>query len=230
MQCNKSIFPFSPQVFTILTHMRYRAFAATLIVAFCVLSVQAQSGRRQVKTAPAAPVPTPTPEATPVPKKVEKDSELLFFVGADRHDSYSTLPLGYHDAALRGCAERLGKGSSANVEVTDKSLNRSDAIKKAKSESGSYVVQLSLTLDSMARSYDDLVLEYVVFAPGTAKVVTSGHSYLNGRRAGPVVVGPPGGTTNSGIFREELIKQAGEDAGDRILKALHLDVDVPRSP
>jgi hypothetical protein len=209
--------------------MSYRAFAATLLIAVCVSSVSAQSGRRQVKPPPAAPVPSPTPEPTPVPKKADKDSELLFFVGADRHDSFSNLPFSYHDAALRGCVDRLRR-SSASVDVTEKSLTRSEAIKRAKSEEGGYVVMLNLTLDSMARSYDDLEVEFLVFAPGTAKLVTSGRSYLNGRRAGSVVVGPGSRGSTSGLYREQLLKQAGEEAGDRILKALHLNVDIPRSP
>jgi hypothetical protein len=210
--------------------MSYRPFAALCIIALCVLSVQAQSGRRQVKHPPAAPVPTPTPEPTPVPKKVDKDSELFFFVGADQHDSFSTLPLSYHDAALRGCVDSLRAGSSASVDVTQKSLSRGEAIKRAKSEAGGYVVMLSLKFDSMARSYDDLILEYLVLAPGTAKVVTSGRTYLNGRRAGPVVVGPGSRGSTSGLYREQLLKQAGEEAGSRILKALHLNLEIPRSP
>jgi len=210
--------------------MSYRPFAATLIIVLCVLTVAAQSGRRQVKPPPAAPVPTPTPEPTPIPKKVDKDSELLFFVGADHHDAFSTLPFSYHDAALRGCVDRLRANSSASVDVTDKSLSRSEAIKRAKSAEGGYVVMLSLTLDSMARPYDDLILEYLVFAPGTAKLATSGRTYLTGRRAGPIVVGPGSRGSTSGLYREQLLKLAGEEAGDRILKALHVNVAIPRSP
>jgi hypothetical protein len=210
--------------------MSYRPFAATLILVLCALSAQAQSGRRQVKPPPSAPVPTPTPEPTPVPKKVDKESELLFFVGADRHDSYSTLPFSFYDAALRGCADRLRAGTSASVEVSERSVSRGEAIKKAKSDTGSYVVYLSLTFDSMARTYDDLVLEYVVFAPGTAKVVTNGRSYMNGQRAGPVVIGPPRGSGTGGLYQEQRIQLAGEDAGNRILKALHLKMEIPDKP
>lgn len=198
------------------------------VLALCVWSVQAQSGRRNAKPPPAAPVPTPTPEPTPTPKKADKESELLFFVGADRHDSFATFPFSYYDAALRGCADRLRAGSSAGVDVSDKSLNRGDAIKKAKSESGSYVVLLTLKFDQLARSYDDLILEFVVFAPGTAKVVTTGRSYPAATRAGPVIAGPRGPTGS--VYRERLIMQAGEDAGNRILKALHLDVEIPKQP
>lgn len=205
--------------------MRYRSFATILLLALCAVSVQAQSGRRQVKPAPSAPIPSSTPEPTPTPKTAKKN-ELLFFIGADRSSSYSTLPFSYYDAVLHGCASRLSAGSSADVDVSDHSVNRAEAIKKAKGETKSYVVWLNLTLDTMARSYDDLVVEFIVYAPETAKVVTNGRSYLKGQRAGPIVVDPTGGRSTGGLYREELLKRAGEDTGDRILKALHLDVQV----
>lgn len=204
--------------------MTYR-LTITLLIALCAVSVQAQSGRRQTKPAPAAPIPTPTPEPTPIPKKEEKE-ELLFFIGANRYSSYQSYPLSYYDAVLRGCAERLRARSSASVEVTDKDFTRGEAIKKAKSEAGSYVVLLTLSLDTPARSYDDLILEYVVFTPGTAKVLTTGRSYQNAHRRGPVVVGPT--SRGSGLYREVLLQQAGEDAGERILKALRLNTPVVR--
>ena len=206
--------------------MRYRRCAPLLLLVLCALSVQAQSGRRQVKPPPVAPIPSPTPEATPTPKKEAKKNELLFFVGTDRSGSYSTLPFSYYDAVLRGCASRLQAGTSADVDVSDHDVNRGEAIKKAKSETKAYVVWLNLTLDTMARSADDLVLEFIVYAPETAKIVTNGRSYMTGRRAGPVVVDPTAGRTASGLYREELLKRAGEDAGDRIIKALHLDVQI----
>ena len=79
----------------------------------------------------------------------------------------------------------------------------------------------------MARTYDDLVLEFIVYAPETAKVVTNGRSYLRGQRAGPITVDPNAGRTTSGIYRQEMLKRTGEEAGDRIIKSLHLDVTIP---
>jgi hypothetical protein len=203
--------------------MRYQRFAIAFVIALCALTVQAQSGRRQTKPPPAAPVPTPTPEPTPTPKKEEKERELLFILGADRTSSYSTFPFSYYDAVLRGCGDRLRAGSSASVDISEQSVSRGDAIKKAKSETGAYVVLLTLTFDSMARSAEDLIVEYVVFAPTTSKVVTNGRSYLNSNRKGPIVVGRR--STNA-LYLEQMLKQAGEDAGSRILKALHLNVTV----
>ena len=210
--------------------MTYRPFATLLVIALAVWSVQAQSGRKHAKPAPAAAVPTPTPEPTPAPKKTEKQSELEFYVGADRTDTTAMLSFAYYDWAVRGCADRLRAGSSATVDITDQSFSRGEAIKKAKSETKSYVVLLNLKFDNMARTDTELILEYIVFAPGTAKIVTQGHSYLNANRAGPIIAGPTSRGPNSEYYREQIIRRAGEDAGNRILKALHLDVDIPRQP
>lgn len=206
--------------------MSYYRLAITLLIVLCAMPiVQAQSGRRKTQPAPAAPVPTPTPEPTPIPKKEEK-TDLLFFIGADRFSSYGSYPFSYYDAVLKGCADRLRAGSSASVDITDKDLSRGEAIKKAKSEARSYVVLLTLKFDTLARSYDDLILEFVVFTPGSAKVVITGRSYQNANRKGPIIVGPTG--RGSGLYREQLLQQAGEDAGTRILKAMNLNTPVMR--
>ena len=204
----------------------YRLISSVLIViALCAISAAAQSGRRQNKPAPAAPVPSPTPEPTPTPKKQEKEAEVRFVVAVDRNTSFHAgYPAYFYRAAQRGCADRLRTGSSAEVDVADRDISRGEAVKRAKAETTGYVVLLSFSLDNMtARSYDDVDLNYVVFAPGTAKVLASGRTYQNASRAGPVIVSPPGGSTNA-IFREKLLQQAGEDAANRILKALHMGV------
>ncbi len=205
-------------------------FSCLLAIAVCALSVQAQSGRRQTKVAPAAPIPTPTPEPTPKPKPEQKEPELGFLVGVNRNTSYSLYPFPFYDAVLRGCADRLRTGSSARVDVTEESFNRADAIKKAKTETTAYVVLLQLSSQTMNSSsssgYEELELEYVVFAPVIAKIVTSGRSYQNANRRGPLIVGPTSRGPSSAIYREQLLRYAGEDAADRILKALHLNIPV----
>lgn len=200
-----------------------------LLVAFCAVVSQAQSGRRQPKAPPAAPIPTPTPEPTPAPKPPEEESEIGFIIGSDRIGTFHNFPISYYEAAMQGCADRLRSGSSAAVSIAQGNMNRGEAIKKAKGETKTYVVYMNLVLDNMtAQSYDDLEIEYVVFAPQTAKVVNSGRTFLRAMRKGPIVVGP-GSTRRSGaLYREELIRQAGEDAGERILKALNLDIPVRR--
>lgn len=199
-------------------------FWALLIIVMAAMAVQAQSGRRQVKPSPSVPVPTPTPEPTPTPQKEEeKEPELIFLVAIETRSSFNSIPWAFHDAAMQGCAQKLRNASSAVVDVAQRDMSRGEAIKKAKAETKTYVVLLALTFDSMATSYDDMQLDFIVLAPTTAKVVTTGRSYINTNRQGPVVVGP----SNRGagmLYREQWLRQAGEEAASRILKRMNLVV------
>ena len=202
-----------------------------LLLVAAVICVYGQSGRRQPKGTVAPPVPTPTPEPTPLPTPT-KEAEFGFLVGVDRNTTYANFPFSYYTAVLQGCSDRLRSGSSAKVTISEKDLNRSDAIKQAKAETKTYVVLLKLTdsygpMSSSTTPDEDLELEYVVFAPATAKIATSGKSYQNANRKGPLIVGPTGRGPSSTIYREQLLKHAGEDAGERILNALHLN--IPRT-
>jgi hypothetical protein len=192
----------------------------------CAVFANAQSGRRQQRVEPAAPIPTPTPEPTPAPKTENQKSDVLIFVGVDKNGGFSTYPYSYYDAVVAGCTEELRKNTSASVDSTAKNLNRNDAINKAKNDTKTYVVYLQLRepmSTSSAQSADQLEVEYTVFAPQTAKVVISGTSFQNARRAGPVVVGPTGTGSSSVLYREELLRRAAQDAGQRIIKSLHLN-------
>jgi len=201
-----------------------RITVVTLFLFACVFVGPAQSGRRQTKPPPAAPIPTPTPEPTPTPKIGQKEADIIFFVGVDRNRN-GYYPFSYYDAVLSGCSEAL-RHSSAKVDVTDRDLTRGEAIKKSKENAKTYTVLLELSLPSMTASTspvnDQIELEYIVFAPGTAKIATSGRTYQNATRKGPIVLGPTGGGSTSALYREALLKRAGEDAGERILRALHL--------
>lgn len=199
--------------------MNCQRLTCLIVILLCAIAAQAQSGRRQPKVTPAAPVPTPTPEPTPAPKTGEKEPVLEILVGSDQDSIYSNIPWRFYDAAVRGCAERLRAKSGATVDVSKNSMTRGEAIKKAKSGENTYVILLTLTFDSMARSYDDLQLDFVVFAPTNAKVVTTGRLYLNGNRAGPVIVGRT--RVPGALYREQVIRQAGEEAADRSLKAIN---------
>lgn len=213
-------------------HVKSRILLFCLLaVAACAISAHAQSGRRQQKPPPAAPVPTPTPEPTPEPKKEKEPSELGFIIASDNSSAFEVLPLSYYDAAMRGCADRLRSGSSASVTVSQGDMNRGEAIKKAKGETtNTYVVLIKLVLDRMyAKSYDALEVDFTVFAPKTGKVVVFGRSYQNVNRKGPIVVGPTSRGSSGALYREQLLRFAGEDAASRILKAMNLDVVIPKA-
>ena len=201
-------------------------FSVCLLILAFVLLAQAQSGRRKVPTSPAPPVPTPTPEPTPKEKEPEKEAARVFFVGVERTDALSAYPFTFYDAALSGCVERLRRAESTRVDASDSDFSRGEAIKKAKADTKAYVVLLSLngrTMSGSANDYNELEVRFTVFAPGTAKIAASGTSYLNAGRAGPLVVGPPTGT-NSRYYTEVLLKRAGEEAGERILKSIHIPI------
>ena len=206
--------------------MNSQRLTCLIVILLCAIAAQAQSGRRQPKVTPAAPVPTPTPEPTPTPKTEDKKPHLEIFVAADRDHNYDAVPWRFYDAALRGCGDRL-RESGASIDVSQNSVSRGDAVKKAKS-GNSYVVLIILTFDAMARSYDDLQLHFTVFAPTTSKVVTTGVEYLTGNRAGPVVVGRTSRLPGA-IYREEVIRLAGEEAANRALKAINKKVaELPK--
>ena len=206
-----------------MNYRPYKTTLALLVFVLCALSVQAQSGRRKTQPPPAAPIPTPTPEPTPTPKKEVEKPELVFLVGTDRSTDPGSIPLSFHTAAQRGCADRLRSGSSAEVDAPHGDMGRGQAIEKAKKSTNTYVVLLTLQFDTMVSSSNDMQLDYVVFSPATAKVLLTGRSYVNANRAGPVVVGPTS-RLPTGVYREQWFRGAGEEAADKILKRLNMNV------
>lgn len=201
--------------------LKYSATFALLL--FCVSLVAAQSGRRVPNSKPAAPVPTPEPTPTPKPPE-EKKPSFTMIVGIDRGFGYESFSLNLYSTALHAVADRLDHSAAVKVEAAQRDMNRGDAIKKAKSEKTAHVVWLQLKTDRLgadaSSQTNELILEYVVFAPQTAKIVTSGRTY-QGQTSRGVIISPP--TRTSSIFYAEyLVKLAGEAAAERILDALHL--------
>ncbi len=196
-----------------------------IVFLLCASSAIAQSGRRTNKpTASATPAPEPTPAVKSKP--VEK-TDLAIILGLER-DVFSGISY-YDNVVLQSCADRL-KHASVTVDVSDRDLNRGDAVKRAKASKDAFVVLLKIRSDTSIENPtpdpNDLSIEYVVFAPTTAKVVTSGHSYPGNVRKGGVSVPVNPGRSNSAIYLQQLLKQAAQDAAERILNALHV-FDLP---
>ena len=201
-----------------------------LLIALCCVAANAQSGRRQTKPPSVAPVPTPTPEATPKPAPKDDEDKFSFFVATgDRGARVSRAQLSLHDAATQGCADQLRKRTSLSVDMSLREVSRSQAIAKAKAGTTTYVVLVSLVEDIIysadGSAHIEFEVDYVVFAPQTAKVMASGRIY-EGNRKGPITIGPRGPNVSLPTYREGLLRRAGADAGDRIAKALHLS-DLP---
>jgi hypothetical protein len=200
--------------------------AVFVLFALWSVPVASQSGRRSPKS--SSPAPTPTPPPAPVENKptAETKGALSLVVGIDRGSTFADLPMYFYDSVLRACGDRLDDSPSVKVNVANREMSRAEAIKRAKAETESHIVWLQLRFDNArGQSGDDLrevYLEYWVYAPTTAKVITSGHTYQQMARAGGVIMMPRPGGRASLPYTEQLLKQAARDAADRILSALNV--------
>jgi len=207
---------------------RLRALAAGFAVVFvlsCASTVLAQSGRRVRKSTPA-PVSTPEPTPTPTPNASSEKlkARLTFLIGLDRYDGFANIPFYAYEGVLRSLAGRLAGAQSVHVGATQSEMSRSDAIQKAKAEKEGYVVWLQLRADTMSGNnrntgnLDNIIIDYLVFAPTTAKITTSGRTYTQSQRNRGIIIGP----RTSGIYGDRYLNQAAQEAADRILAHFRL--------
>ena len=192
-----------------------RAFAFSFAIIFalgCAATAAAQSGRRAPKSSPApaaAPLPEPTPAAVPA-ERPKPD-----------FDSFSSVSIASYNATLRSCADRLDESPSVSVERLERSLSRNEATNRAKAEKNAYVVWLRLREDDMSSSPtgtpNNVFIEYVVFAPVTGKVVSSGSAYPRKRGLIP-------GSGTSGIKGDSEIIEAARAAANKILAAMQMHI------
>lgn len=200
------------------------AFALSLLLV-CAATSGAQSGRRVRK--PEAPAPTPEATPTSEPKKQE-ESTVTFIVGVDRYHGFSNIPFSYYDSIARACAARLDDQPAVKVEFAQKDMTRADAVRKAESEKEAYTVWLQIQVEGVygdAEHVDNLnklFLEYTVFAPTTAKQMAWGHTYQQGSRQGPVVVGPSSSSRSNVDLSERRLRDAAREAAERILNAMKM--------
>lgn len=199
------------------------AFSVTLcvaLVAVCALGIIAQSGRRVRKPEPA---PVPTPEATPIPTPVVKEKPTFtFIVGLDKYGDFSRVSLSDYSGVLHSCAQRLNESRVVRADVESRDLSRAAAIQKAKAEKEPYIVWLQLrpnTASVRTGVQDDpynVYIEYSVFAPITAKQVTSGNTFPEAYRRTPVRI------PTSPTVGDYYLNQAARGAAERILDHFHV--------
>jgi hypothetical protein len=204
-----------------------QAVLGPALVALCSLVVWGQSGRRARTAAPS--VPAPTPEATPTPTPAEKPKPAFtFIVGIDKFGDISRVSLNAFTGVVRNCADRLDDASQVKADVATRDLTRADAIRQAKAEKEAYVVWLQLRATSVGGTsgpYDnpnEAYVEYSVFAPTTAKQVTSGNVYAAAYRNKQIRV--PTSSTNGDYY----LNQAARGAAERILDHFHIRTVSPR--
>ena len=202
---------------------------APALVATCALGIVAQSGRRVRK--PETAIPVPTPEATPAPAPTPKpEPTFTFIVAMEKFGDFSRISLSTYSGVLRSCAARLADSSLVKAATTSREISRSDAVRLAQSEKGAHVVWLQLRANNFSGRttvYDDpndVYVQYAVFAPTTAKQVTSGNTYPEAYRNARVRV--PTSNTQGDYY----MNQAARGAAERILDHFHLRLpsEVPR--
>lgn len=200
-------------------HSRRALIVTSALAMLLIISagLAAQSGRRTPKTK-SAPVPVPTPEPevavaqpTPTPKPV-----LTLLVGLERFHGF------YYYDILDACTNRLKENRAVKViPVETVDMTWGEAVRRAKKETEAHVVRLFLATAPMSRDIELNVdaVEYWVFAPTTAKVVTSGRVYGAAFRRGSVIFDPDPKRT-SGIHGDYRLRQAAREAAERILSAM----------
>jgi hypothetical protein len=194
---------------------RILALGFALIVALSCVAAAAQSGRRSKSPPPPATSPTPEspePAATPdLPKPT-----LRFIIGIERYDSFSSVSLNAYSGVLPSCASRLDESPAITVTPLERPLSRAEAANRAKGEKIGYVVWLNVRENNLSSGRtgtpNNAYIEYVVFAPITAKVVTSGSSYPRTKSINP-------GRT-IGVNGDPEFNEAARNAANKIYAAM----------
>jgi hypothetical protein len=193
-----------------------------------LISAAGQSGRRARKPATE---PAPTPAATPtIAKPVEKPKpSLTVIVGMDTPDFYMTSNSPNPSSLLLSVVDRLEAHPLVRVASARAHMTRGDAVGRAKAEKEAFIVYVKLANLSMMRGSSDntqFAVQYWVFTPTTAKVKTSGQTYLHAYRNRGVILNP----RVPGLYGDPQLQQAGREAADRILDAFKLSSPDRRFP
>ena len=185
--------------------------------------ILAQSGRKlpdfgDKKSSPPAAAPEPAPAPTSS-SRAEKVPIVVTSHLADIMRSSSILNSVVSDALI----ERLNEGSLLSV-TREQEMNRKEASDRAKGMSDGYVVWFELDAEmdqpgSVGPQYNSqLYVSFVIYKPGTGKILTQGHVYQ--RPVGTVGSGPLPTPTGGGTQIEYRLQRAGRETAERVLQAL----------
>lgn len=161
-------------------------------------------------------------------KKTTADSRLQLLVGMNRADAFTTTPFYVYDTVLDECIRRLDDASIVFATSGGNNMNRAAAVKAAKQETTRWVVSLevrSFYAESgrqIKPEQDELYVDYTVIEPVTGKIKRSGrtsrHIYQNGR--GGITLP----TKNGPVYSEYSMKQAAQEAAEKILAGFDIKV------
>ena len=191
----------------------------------------AQSGRGG-----ARPVAPPPPETITTQSKSKTKLTKYSFLVANYVEG-NVIPPSRAQKIFESFAQRLTEFSVITVtSVANPALNRREAMERAKTETENYVIWLRLQPDTPDRDttyvgavdFDDVVINYVVFAPGSGQVKTEGRVYYKHLYESSVSVS----NTRSATVRqpqtvtrqpvEYTLERAGREAANRVVMALKI--------
>lgn len=123
------------------------------------------------------------------------------------------------DAVWNGFVERFNKVSSIIISG-DKNMTRKGASDRAKKATETPVVLLQLNAQGMGggmgqASFEDLIIHFTIFSPGTGKVSEQGSVHIRSNRS---ILGQRLPTGRSG---ESQLREGGRETADRVLSLLH---------
>ena len=216
-----------------LSHFKIAAVFVVLTLAS--IGAQAQSGRR----APKGTTTVPTisgPKEVEKPRVPVKDDRIPLAVAIEERNPFSGIPYYLAGTVRDTCAVHLRASSSVKVEIVARSMNRSEAVKRAKAEKETYVVWLQIESDMYDRTGttnqapESLYVRYTVFAPLTGKTKTSGRTSQIYRNGGGGVLGRIPTSRGSSIYSEYALKEAARQAAEEVLEAFSIHPPDSRLP
>lgn len=205
----------------------------TLLISALALSAGAQSGRRIPKRSePPPPVQSAPPDQTPpTPPPQPARPRTPVHVGESTRGMGGASYLS--NVVVEACARQLEKSSAVEVTADDRWMTPGEASNRAKASETTYF--LAIVIDATSYNNDpratvnnrpdvDIFVDFSLFTPRTGKTKTHGRLYIRPyASSGPMPLPTPGAAR-----LDYLLRQAGEDVADHVLRALELA--VPRRP
>lgn len=202
---------------------------AALVMFITSSPTRGQSGRHAASRESEKPS---TPALMSAPVATSPRFKLV--VGGLKHDPSMNYPLDFEALVVSPCVARLQASSEVSVAEAGK-MTRQQARERAKASADEHVVWLGLGVEaSVAGSPADanderlglrrVFVDYYVFAPRTAKVVTHGRVFQAAGRVGVGKVGVGLPLPAGGINPRRVLEEAGRESGDEVLRALGVEV------
>jgi hypothetical protein len=197
-------------------------FASVALALFCFAQMaSAQSGRRN-KTAPSPPTPVaeePKTEPTPTPQSNAKAAaRTSIIVGKDKFATTNFALDSYANYALDACIDRINETKSLEARGGS-DMSRKDAIDRAK-KGDAYVLLIEVKDEQDGQG--NISINYSLYIPETAKVLTSGYIYLGTKSVGKGGVGVGVPSVSRQMPLQYQMKAGGPEVADRVVNKIGL--------